>query len=311
MCLSAHATHKSELARAKLEDLIPLSSCLAVQLSPSVTGMTDDGGFDSAWLTAKNRAVRVRKRCRRDESDFATEAQPSVAAKAKASPAPQARPDSSLGEVALTVSGALKAVCAVTTRQAVARTTYETDGADPDRVRARLKHATCSCSTHQCFRDISPKALVQVCVMFWSLSAGERALLLREAYHTASGHTDKDDCEDGADGENADVDKCKRSKKVTWSLCGKPVCFRMFCHLLGTGTNSVRKSIAGEPDMRRSDAFGERQDGETLNMGTGNQTRKCNSKELLNSHQAGSSIARKPAEQGCGHFLPSLISIGS
>ena len=42
----------------------------------------------------------------------------------------------------------------------------------------------------------------------------------------------------------------QRSERHQWHLCGVPVCFSNFCHLLQTSSVTVRKQLAGIPDGR-------------------------------------------------------------
>jgi len=46
----------------------------------------------------------------------------------------------------------------------------------------------------------------------------------------------------------------EKHPSVKWSLCGIPVCFNVFCALLGTSAPTVRKYVRGELDMRKTTA---------------------------------------------------------
>ena len=136
-------------------------------------------------------------------------------------------------------------------------TSYQAKGADPAAVRVRLARAKCKCKLPEkpCHRAVALKSLQLVCTTFWSLPDLERANLIRSLYQSA--------CSDSADEEFANVegqevpgaqgaDKLLKMK-LAWRLCGKPVCFPMWTHLLGTSQNSIRNAIHGNPDMRRTE----------------------------------------------------------
>ncbi len=143
------------------------------------------------------------------------------------------------------VGSSLQIAATVAPHRGDSRTTYELDGADPDRVRERLANAKCPCKSRPCFKAIQYRVLLPVCILFWSLTSSERALLLRESYYAAVGK------KEGEEEEEA-VQQSSHQAKASWSLCGKPVCFPIFCNLLGTGTVTTRNALHSKPDMRRS-----------------------------------------------------------
>ena len=233
----------------------------------------DDDGFDSAWqcadaprksVSASGAAKRVRpqvlrsgssaeaatqrprkraaqKQSSHPESDFVEEAVAVITV-------PKTTLKSNACKVDLGAGSSLQIAAAVAPSRGDTRTIYELDGADADKVRGRLSQAKCQCKTIPCFRAITFKVLLQICITFWSLTSCERAMLLREAYHNAQGQRDEQEALE----VSAEPSTSMRGPKISWSLCGQPVCFKMFCHLLGTGTVTTRNALHGKPDMRHT-----------------------------------------------------------
>ena len=213
--------------------------------------------FQSPWNLQETEAVGARKRKRNAaaspaQSPWNLQETEAVGARkrtrnAAASPALADISSSRTKRLAMNLShnsAGLQALssAAQSTPEARKPNTHESLGPDPEQVKTRLRDATCHCQG-PCHKAVKYKELLSVCQLFWGLSNVERGLLLRHEYHAAAEG-------DGAEAEG-DLSEAKL-KKVTWSLCGHPVCFPTFCHLLKTGEKTVRKQIAGVQDMRRS-----------------------------------------------------------
>ena len=131
-----------------------------------------------------------------------------------------------------------------------ASTVFEAEGADPQDVRRRLENATCACKG-PCHKAVKFKPLLQVCQLYWSLSALERGMLLRHEYAAGCGEADEEELP-GPSLSDAQFGK------AAWYLCGQQVCFPAFCSLLRTSARAVRRSIAGIPDTRYANLGGEK-----------------------------------------------------
>ena len=97
-----------------------------------------------------------------------------------------------------------------------------------------------------CSAGMAQASLAGVRAAFWSLSADERAHLVRTMYHAAAGFGDSDW---GSSAFRASGSESHGATK--WVLCGKRVCFAVFCHLLGTSEGTLLKMVHGIPDGRR------------------------------------------------------------
>lgn len=139
------------------------------------------------------------------------------------------------------------------------KTTVHTDlGADPTHIKNRLKAASCACKDRPCHKAVSLKSLIATCAVFWSISSAERGMMLRHEYHAAQEKSKEEDHDEDEYREDADEGQSlQRMRRVTWHLCGVPVCFPMFCHLLRTGDKFVRRSIHGQPDWKSNKLQGE------------------------------------------------------
>ena len=128
---------------------------------------------------------------------------------------------------------------------------YATKGMDPCKVKERLTTAgrQCRCRDgHPCNNNVPLNILQRTCSIFWQLKDEERAHLIRCMHMEAAGLLDV------AGQEMIDSLTSARPPSVKCSLCGIPVCFNVFCALLGTSGPTVRKYVRGELDMRKTTA---------------------------------------------------------
>ena len=128
----------------------------------------------------------------------------------------------------------------------------ELAGADPAVVEHRRVKGLCRCSSFKagCHQQVPLRSLQSVCKIFWNMPGLERGHMLRILHREAQrniGKTLKDQELEDSDGEGSDPEG---ASKVAWRLCGVPVCFSNFCHLLGTSEPTVRKQLRGDADMR-------------------------------------------------------------
>lgn len=130
---------------------------------------------------------------------------------------------------------------------------YQQNGMDPEKVRNRWAKGICRCgrAAKGCQQRVPLHELQLLCQLYWRLSDEERALLIRTCYACAvSRGPGSSAAEDLVQGQ--DPDDIEPSRTTKWEMCGVPVCFTNFVHLLGTSSRMVSKQIKGIPDLRKS-----------------------------------------------------------
>lgn len=114
-------------------------------------------------------------------------------------------------------------------------TSYEVSAMHPDKIRYRWaqKCPRGNCQLEGCApRALHLKALQDLCHDFWSITSEERVHLLQVTYGDGTG-------------------KCRE-----YYIGSSRVCFCNFCKKLGCSQNTMRKYIAGQPDMRKKGVGG-------------------------------------------------------
>ena len=112
---------------------------------------------------------------------------------------------------------------------------YEIAAMDTDRVRLRWaqKCPRTNCQLEGCApRALHLKSLQDLCRDFWSITAEERVHLLQVTYGDGTG------------------------KSTEYYIGSSRVCFCNFCKKLGCSQTTMRKYIAGQPDMRKKGVSG-------------------------------------------------------
>ena len=107
-------------------------------------------------------------------------------------------------------------------------TTYDKNGADPNRIERVLRNGACHCK-RACSAQFKLGEVLGVCQLWHSLKEHDRQFVLHTLYTTgiATGETNG--------GSNDSGDPAERSAaKATWFLLGRQVCVRAFAMLLGT-----------------------------------------------------------------------------
>jgi len=127
------------------------------------------------------------------------------------------------------------------------KTKYAIQGMDAANIKERLiQTRCCRCKTNKsgnpCSKNVSLDLLVKTCTNYWTLTDEDKAHLIRCLHAEAHG--------DAAAPESGLASAANR--KVHWSLFGVPVCFSVFCRLLGTSEPTLRKYIHGGIDMRKT-----------------------------------------------------------
>ena len=114
-----------------------------------------------------------------------------------------------------------------------AKNTFETKGGDPDECRKRwAQPCPRKCKMEGCkAKGIRLADLQALCSCFWKISQNERCQLLQATYGDAS-------------------QKGPERQKVEYYIGDAQVCFHNFCSKLGSSQNTIRKLMAGQPDMR-------------------------------------------------------------
>ena len=112
-------------------------------------------------------------------------------------------------------------------------TTYSKDGRCRNRIRTLLAmtHSASACVCKApCFLALSVGVVGALADAYWSMSDEERAVIIHSMYTTAAcnseGHL--------------------QVRRIKWTIQHHGVCFKMFCALLGTSENTVRKYIRGD-----------------------------------------------------------------
>ena len=112
-------------------------------------------------------------------------------------------------------------------------TTYSKEGRCRTRIRTLLAttHSSSACMCKApCFMGLSVGMVGAVADAYWSMSDEERSVIIHSMYTAAAcnseGHLQK--------------------RRITWKIQHHTVCFKMFCALLGTSENTVRKYIKGD-----------------------------------------------------------------
>jgi hypothetical protein len=173
------------------------------------------------------------------------------------SPGPWPKPPSQNFDLSFAAGSAesmLRDVSRATSTSSRAFNKWEREGRDPLEARRRLDSAGhhCRCgktrrgdSAMGCCAGLAQASLAAVRAAFWSLSADERAHLVRTMYHTAAGFGES------VWGSSAFRGTGSESHAATkWHICGKRICFQVFCHLMGTSASTVLKMVHGVPDRR-------------------------------------------------------------
>lgn len=90
----------------------------------------------------------------------------------------------------------------------------------------------------RCWKNITYKALLRVCILFWSLAKPAQDTLLW-AMQTGGGyHDDGDsDCSESSDGESR-----KAGGQVSWCIDGVQICRRAFQRMLGLGCGRLNRT---------------------------------------------------------------------
>ena len=111
-------------------------------------------------------------------------------------------------------------------------TKYSRDGKCRARISQLLAntHSSACVCTSPCFVGLSTGVVGAVADAYWDMSDEERAVILHSMY-TAAAYNSKGELQ---------------LRRIKWKIQQQVVCFKVFCALLGTSENTLRKYIKGD-----------------------------------------------------------------
>ena len=93
----------------------------------------------------------------------------------------------------------------------------------------------------RCWKLVSFQVLLQVCLLFWSISKpGQDALLWSLQSNGIDGYGESDD-ESDVSSDDSSNSSCKQ-RHVKWFIGGTRVCRRAFLRMLGVGCNRLNRT---------------------------------------------------------------------